>query len=124
MPSHEAQEFYREAAAAASKRSNWCAMRPIPRNRVIKCALAVWPVGDPTQDDIPVSKEELISQVRTYYQQVYGNPLVMLILSVILKIVIELLIEWWKNREDKRAAIMECSRICNAAGTALDQCLE
>jgi hypothetical protein len=124
MPSQNAQEFYSEAMQTARRRSNWCEMRPLMRNRVFKCAMAVWPVGDIREADIPISQGDLQAQVRAYYQQVYGNPIVMMILSIIIKIVIELIIEWWKNRENTRVSIMECAALCNAAGVSLDQCLE
>ncbi|GAF80762.1 unnamed protein product, partial [marine sediment metagenome] len=57
-------------------------------------------------------------------QQVYGNPIVVWILSIIIKVLVEMLIEWWRNRENTRSAIMECSAVCNAAGASLDHCFE
>ena len=125
VPSKEAQEFYYEVVTAASTRSFFCATRPKLRNRLCKCIFAVWPAGDPTANgDLENSASTLTEQATNYYKQVYGNPLLAWILFEIAKILITLLIEWWLNRQNTRAAIIECSNICNAAGVNLESCFE
>jgi hypothetical protein len=123
-PSQEAQEFYYEVTTAASSRDRWCQIRPQARNRLFKCAMAVWPVTSPDYDDLPISADDLIAETVARYKQIYGNPLVIWIILAIAKALIMMLIEWWLNRQNTRTAILECSAICNAAGVNLDQCFE
>jgi len=122
MPSPTANEFFYEISTATSTRSRWCKLRPTLRNRVCKCAFAVWPLSDVNRRDWNVTADELVQHTVNYYKQVYGNPLVVWILLAIAKIVIETLLEWWLNRSNVRAAVVECSHVCHTAGMHLDSC--
>jgi len=118
-----AGQIYYGLQMQAIARSQNCAMHGRLRDRAIKCALACWPIGNEAVEELPISRRELAGQVKAYYQQVYGNPLLMMILSIVIKLVLELLIEWWKNR-DNRSAVLEAAAICHAAGMDLDNCFK
>jgi len=124
MPSQTIQAFYTHVKNEAAAQNRWCAARPLMRNRVFKCAMAVWPQGDAAADELPIPRAEFIKQAQAYYRQVYGNPILLLILSAILQVVVGIILDWWYHRKDERTTILECAATCHAAGTALDRCLE
>jgi len=118
-----AGQIYHGLQMQTIARSQNCALNGRLRDRAIKCALACWPISNEAVEELPISRQELAAQVKAYYQQVYGNPLLMMILSIVIKLVLELLIEWWKNR-DNRSAVLEAAAICHAAGMGLDNCFQ
>jgi len=106
---------------ATRAQSRVCAMNPRMRRRVLKCALAVWPMQSTKDNYVP--KTTLLSDTRRYYKKIYGiNPLILWFLGIVIEVVIRMLIEWWKKFLDKRLGLMRCATVCRAAGSNLDKC--
>jgi len=119
--SRAADEFYDTIVIASTRNSDVCKFRGKMRDRAAKCIMAVWPATAADQDELPISKDDLMAQAKAKYKQVYGNPLFIYFLTIIIQVLAEMLLEWWRNRQQMRGAFLECATICRNADE-LDKC--
>ena len=89
--------LYYDLLYDAKDRSRACQFRPGTTERVLQCALRVWPYSDP-KTNFRVSQDAICESVKAEYKRTYGSIWVAL-LWVIIKVIVAMLVDWWVHSD-------------------------